>query len=261
MSGLSKCGALPGFVLMSLVLSPTYSQTLPELLRAVDSKTSSKLHSDSNHDFRRQLYFAKRHRVVDIDFTLLEESGTEFTITPFADIQLKVVARDVRGPSSADQLREWQGELVTPFANVQGTDSRGAVVAMRPARISMWIRSGDHEVPIKLVREIASERSNEKTDTMLPYASDAPASFSASRVSSKLSLTTVSARWPLVDRGTTIVLEPNEDDPRYRVVYEEDPSKVARGDHMDDQETDRLEKHQRFLEQLEAERAAESDSR
>lgn len=243
--------------LISLLIAPllSHSQVLPELLLPVDPKALDGLLSKSNYGLRRQLYVAKRYRIVQIDFSVLDRPGVEFTITPFDDLQMTVAAKQTRGPSSGGQWREWLGDLVIPGAIV--TDSEGRVVEDWPFVVNLQIRTGDHEVPVKLIRKIAAERGDKNEFGPLPDISGAPPETGGNRVSTRLSLRTILGEWWLpANPPTRIVIQPVEDDPRYHVIYEEDQDKMAHTiDTPSEDTTRKLERAREFARQLEEERA------
>ena len=77
-----------------------HAQELPELLSPVEAPLVKRLSSKSSYGLRAQLYFAKRYRLVKVNFDLLERAGAEFSVTPFSDLSMRIAARQLSGPSS-----------------------------------------------------------------------------------------------------------------------------------------------------------------
>jgi len=132
-----------------------------ELLKPVDPKIVAELEGKTNYAFRRQLYFAKRYRIVEIDFSVLERDGAEVTITPFKDLQTTAQAKKIIGPSSAGQLREWVGEIDSSSIPGVARTMSGETVPIPNMRLFLWIRTGDHQVPLKVARKIAAEKGDQ----------------------------------------------------------------------------------------------------
>jgi hypothetical protein len=241
-----------------LLAAPLFAaaQSAPELLRPLEQATVDKLLKRTNYGLRGQLYNATRYRLVDINFAALEGRG-EFTITPFNDLQMRAVKTETGNAVSRDQVNHWVGRLTYPEGPQLLTDPSGKPV--KPAdprpRINLSIRTGDHEVPIELIREIEKE-SREQGPSLLPDVSGAPANAGSRRVFTKLNLQTVLGRWFVPSLRTNIVIQPIEDDPRYHVIYEEDQSKIAYGPDA----SIKLERRKKFMEQLERERSNVSDT-
>lgn len=219
-------GLLIGFAL--LLLQPLYvSAQVPELLQPVAKDDIAKLESKSNYGLRSTLYFAKRYRFVHIDFELLDRKGAEFTITPFPDLPMQVVARRSEWVGSDGLARRWTGELTSPkFLNETGIELPDSI--MHP-QIDLFIRKGEHQVPLRVAKKIADSQAKQLGNFgPMPNLEGAPEdnlSFT------KLNLETVLGQWFLPARATYYYLEPVEDDPRFHVIYEGDPEKALEGGH------------------------------
>ena len=244
-------GPLLGIAL--LLLQPQgASAQVPELLQPVEKGDIASLESKSNYDLRATLYFAKRYRFVHIDFGLLERSGAEFTITPFPDLSMQVVALGTAGPGSDGFMRVWDGELTSPkFPNDIGIELPEHFI--RPP-VYLFVRKGEHQVPVRVAKKIAALQAKQSGDFgPIPNLEGAPEHNLAF---TKLNLETVSGQWFVPARGARIVLQPIDDDPRFHVVYEENPEKVQEGGHSVS-EADRLKMQRRadFLKALEIEKS------
>lgn len=201
-----------------------------------------------------QRFVAKRYRIVNINFPLLEQGGAEFTVTPFDDLQVKLKAERTFGPSSGGQLREWVGSLDTGGDSLTGTTPDGKTVVIPELPVRLWVRTGDHEVPLKVARRIAAERGETARLKALPELSNAPG---APLTTTKLPLQTLSGDWVIRSKGKQVAIRPIEDDPRYHIVYEVDGSKLATASHGNEESTRRLRAIAQFREQLDRERAQE----
>jgi hypothetical protein len=248
-----------GGSLILLLMLPllTLAAPLPELLKPVDDVSIARLQDRSNFGLRGQLYSAKRSRIVLINFDVLEQEGAQFTITPFDDLQMTAVAKELRGPSSYDELTEWRGELVSG-QELYGTDSAGKQVTLPPMSLDLWVRNGDHEVPPKLAKELAREARDAGRPAMSPTRSDAASDAPGQAVVTKVALRTLTGRWFVPQLGTSVVIQPVEDDPRFHVIYVEDSTKVVRGTHaLDEAQQQKLQRQRQFQEQLNEERKAQ----
>jgi len=74
--------------LIGLSAPASAQQARPELLLDVDEPAITRLMSPSNYEFRAQRYYAKRYRIVDINFEVLDKASVEFTVSPFEDLQM-----------------------------------------------------------------------------------------------------------------------------------------------------------------------------
>jgi hypothetical protein len=240
-----------GSVLFLLAL-PGAAESLPELLKPVDPAVQARLMAKTNFDFRQQRYTAKRFRIVDIDWALLNQEGARFTITPFEDPELAKFAVTVKTKTTARQfqgpMREWVGEI----ENSGKLEYRpnGEMVQVPDYVIAMWIGSGPQEVTIKAARQVAAETGDAIVFGTLPEPSEAP---DAPRVFTKLDLRTVSARW-FAAPGVEMQLMPITDDPRYHFVYWLDRDKVSFGSHGGADHERKAQAAQEFVEQLNKER-------
>lgn len=235
-------------ILITSCWTSVQAQQSGELLLPLDQKTVSKLERKSNFDLREQLYPSKRYRFVKVNFELLAEENASFTVTPFPDLQFEVTAKDVASPGSTEGYRLWRGEIV----NTGMTDTNGIPVLVP---IGLVIRSGEQEVPVKLIRELAEERGDKRTLAALPSSDTPERSEFRGKLSTIMNLQTVSGDLYMFSRGAHVLVEPIADDPRYHVVYEEDESKVVSGSHDQSPEAaSKFKRYKTFRDQLEKER-------
>jgi len=239
-----------------LCIGTAHAASAPELLKPVDERIVAKLNEKTNYGFRMQRFVAKRYRIVDVDFSLLEEPDAAFTITSFEDLQVRVRATKSASPPAGEQLKRWTGELDFAGLNAYSIRPDGSQVEIKSLPLTLWVRSGPHEVPVKLAREIAAERGDIAGLQALPSvtASEDP----NLRITVKLPLRTVNGEWIVLNKGKQVRIRPIDDDPRYHFVYEVDPDKEARGFPGDENSRRKLDAIAQFRQQLERERMEEA---
>lgn len=234
-------------------------QEPPELLREVDQEAIATLMRPSNYEFRAQRYDAKRFRIVNINFDVFEETVGEFTVTPFDDLQMTIVA--TRGlqsyPSNESSVfSQWNGELKYPELQVVDNPSDHRMPATVRVPVVFGLTYGDHQVPLSLLRELARDRGEVDGAASFGGMPSAGTAVSGPQGFGKLSLRTLSGRWFVPALRTSIVISPIDGDPRFHIVYEEDPARVTR---MLDTPTaegiQARQKRREFMRQLEEERA------
>lgn len=237
--------AFAGLLLMAIASSATPAE-LPELLIPVSPAVEAKLMARNNFDFRVQRYAAKRFRIVDINFPLLEQEGALFTITAFPDLAIGVKARTPSRPPKQVGMREWVGEIDRSEHPYLGPDGE----PIDPDnRFSIWVREGPRVVPLKVARKVAAEEGDIARLQFLPEPS-------AARITTKLDVITASGEWT-ARPGVQVILQPIDDDPRFHFVYEVDTDKVPTSSHGSPENDRKFRARREFLLQLEQERAAE----
>jgi len=209
--------------LAGLSASASAQQAMPELLLDVDEPAIARLMSPSNYEFRAQRYYAKRFRIVHINFDVFDGAPVEFTVSPFEDLQMTLVPAPERYASADDQLRQWNGDLKYPELQlVTGESGQPPSIVRIP--VTLWLRSQPE-----------------------------PRGFG------KLPLRTISGQWFVPALRTNIVVRPIDGDPRFHIIYEEDPSRIAQMlDTPNPEATRVLEERKEFLRGLEAEKARAS---
>lgn len=230
-------------------LSAVYAQSAAELLIPVDEATLSSLASASKYELRSQAYFAKRYRIVQINYAVLREGNAEFNISAFPDLTLRVRATDTHGPSSSEQLQEWTGELVSPAARMIIVETGEEAPA---PRVHLWVRSGAHEVPLRVVRDIAKSGS---VSSFGPVPNSAP--VDEAHLVTKIDLQSLSGEWFVPRLMNSIVIQPLDGDPRYHIIFEKDRAKIAQDAHGSEDSKRKLQQREQFMQALERERTAE----
>jgi hypothetical protein len=225
-------------------------------LKPVDQGTAQKLHEPTNYGLRMQRFFAKRYLLATIDFSLLAQDGARFTITPFEDARITLRALKLAGSSSSGQLREWVGSLDGVGPMIGRTPEGNAVERAIPP-VTLWVRTGDHDVSLKIAREVAADRGNQPSFQPLPPQATEP---TAPAPAVKLHLQTLSGEWFIPTSGKYVAIRPVEDDPRYHIVYEVDNDKVVRSAHGGEEARKKLQAIEEFRQQLELERSREAAS-
>ncbi len=230
------------------------AESIPNLLLPVDKADLVRLQSPSQYGFRQQSYFAKRYQIVRINFPLLDVVGQTFDVAAFPDLSIRMVARDVVGIPSGENLREWTGEILSPaIPPSSGVDSPDV---LHP-QVSLWIHTGDLPVPIRVAREIQQTGGKSELLGALPEQ-DA----SASRVFTRIDVPTLSGQWFVPALNAQFVIQPIEDDPRFHIFYEEDFEKRPQGTHPGNAiDEEKLRKMREFFDQLDSERRAAEETR
>ncbi len=228
-------------VLAGLPVATVAAQESSELLLPVSDKEVAALTQKSNYRLRAQLYPAKRHRFVKINYKLLEQPDSKFSITAFDDLAVQVVGVGVEAANSSGQFVQWRGEIV---------DSRFPHRA-----IVLNVRSGGYPAPLSLARKIAAEQ-RATGESSSSFSAEPPVSAERN-VMTRIDVKTVGGDWALLGKGARVVLVPVEDDPRYHVVYEEDRSKVPNSAHGNAETAEKLRRQREFMRSLDAERAAD----
>lgn len=243
-------------IVLLLVPFSAFPQGTPELLLPVEQTAIDRLMSPSQYGLRAQLYYAKRFRIVNVNFDVLDREDQEFTVTPFKDLQMVVVATPDKYVSAYDQLKQWRGELKD--SKLQFIDPQTMMPTGETMRVpvDLMIRTGDHEIPLKLVREIAEARGDTATLGVLPDAGTLRGASDLSAGFGKMYLRTLYGQWHVPALQTSIVIRPVDGDPRFHIVYVEDSEKkVAPGDDVPDEATRRkFEARRKFMRELEQER-------
>ena len=219
----------PSWCAIALFMSVAASanETLPELLIPVDEEIQAKFATRSNFDLREVTYFAKRYRIVQVNFDLLDKQKAEFTITPFANAQVTVEVTDVSSPASFGASREWQGTLKSPRIKPQVVHGEIDQTQLEELanKIIFWVSNEPIDVPPALIRELESESSKP------PLISNAPGGSNAAGDTAvmKIKTPTLSGKWLVPSLRNSMRVMPVPEDPRYHVVYEEDPERAPRG--------------------------------
>lgn len=239
----------------ALPVAVVAAESLPELLKPVDPSVEAELLANTNFDFRRQRYGAKRFRIVDIDWALLEREGARFTITPFEDPQLAELAVTVRTKTTdldpiQDERRQWVGEIENSAG--WGYKLDGEPVWIPNQQFSLSIISGLQEVSPKAARKVAAETGGEVIAFgPRPEPSELP---DAPRLITKLDVRTLFGMW-LPAPGVQIQIMPITDDPRYHFVSWIDRDKVPAGtEHLSPDDQRKQRARMEFEEQLQQER-------
>ena len=144
MTGSRLFGALI-FGTLSLFALTARAEPTHELLVPLDKATEAKLRRSTNYELREQLYPAKRFRLVNINFDVLDIPGGEIAITAFPDSPFRLITTNTN-ETPDDGYRMWAGELLSSFAD----DDR------KPVRL--FVYQGAPQPPSKRVlREIEDE--------------------------------------------------------------------------------------------------------
>jgi hypothetical protein len=185
----------------------------PDLLLPADAATTKRLSDPAYAGLRKQLYFAKQYRIVTIDWSLLEKPDAVFRIELFDGASIDVQATDVATSVSNDYVRHWRGETAGPLSSLRD--------------LELSIRMNTLEVSPLLQKQLATERSVPALMSSRPPG--ARDSSGGQRAIAKIAVPTARGRWIVPALKAQFVLMVIEDDPRYHVLYSEDPAKLPVG--------------------------------
>lgn len=219
-----KAHGVLSWILAALVqpLAAAHAQPLPELLLPVSQDALDHIESASKDELERQVHFAKRYRVVQINFDVLQRQDASFTISAFPELTLQAQTIETHGPSSTDQLQEWTGQLMNAEQRRIAVDTGRE---LPPPRIHLWIRSGAHEVPLRAARDIARSGA---PSTFGPRPGVAEVSADDARAVTKVHLQSLSGEWFVPTLVNDLVIRPLDGDPRFHLIYEKDRDKFPR---------------------------------
>lgn len=236
-------------VLLAAVISatPAAAESLPELLKPVDSTVEANLMAKTNFDFRYQRYGAKKFRIVDINWELLRQEGARFTITPFEepgfeDLAVTVRTQTIDRDPYKDQTQNWVGEIEKSAWLAQG--------GPRDQVLSLWINTGPQIVSLEVARKVAAETGDAARYSMIPKPSNPS---NAPRATTKLDARTISGTWITLP-GLKVQLQPIEDDPRYHFVMWVDRDKVPADSHGGPENARKFRELDEFTKQVERDR-------
>jgi hypothetical protein len=233
---------------------PAPPSALPELLIPADRVAIERFARSSNYFLREQLYFAKRHRIVKINFDVLERDGARFTVTPFDDLAVELQATRIDRSSPGGSVL-WQGRILRPVVGpdleLELDDEQRDAELDLVNTVDLAYRWAVRDVRPALARVLAGDGA-----PVPRIANAAGAASSMKGAAMKMRVMTMSAAWNLEAVPTTLRIAEIDEDPRYHVVYEEDPSKLLVGP----QRGERARRFHAFMSQLAQERSARHES-
>jgi hypothetical protein len=235
------------------------SNAPPELLLPVDDATVQRLTGPMAFDLRKRLYFAKRYRIVKVDIDLLQQPGITLAITPFPDAPaLQVRAESIQAADSAAGPRRWRGEILDVIpesqrATYEADPERQASLQLLTA-LELRIRERSWDVPPAVEAEFA--RSADAPPRVATGRPDRTHTGEAGPGAPKMLVRTVSGQWLSPVFRAMVVLAPVEEDPRYHLIYVEDPEKRPEGPNFEE----RRRRFTEFSERIEAERKQHQDT-
>lgn len=249
-----KCWQVVAVVAAFCVAAPAQSENLPPLITPAgkNDPAAQKIDRKTNYTLREQLYIAMpdQYQIVKVDFGLLEKPDTRFTIDAFGtSITVQAVETD-SAASSDERNRMWQGRIIDPvpkaIANSATSEADRQALADSLLAINIWIMTTSREVPQSLLQERVA--GNDRTPTMGTHPDST--AMGEEGIVRKMTVRMVNASWLLADQGRKMVLQPIDEDPRYHLLFELDPSKLARGPNADAVRADYV----RFKQQLATEK-------
>jgi hypothetical protein len=211
-------------------------QALPELLLPVDQASISSFYQRFNASYKEKLYFANpgRHRIVMINFDLLDKDNAMFTITPFPEAknlrqngQVTLQAKEAKKLASTDsygEMKLWKGQVLKPAATFGTANGRpvSAKELERVNAISLTVSRSTMRVPRELLMELRVRA--DKSFPMIPNEPSGRSLPSESPVM-MMRVRTVLGNWFSPASQSFVHILPIADDPRYHLVYEEDMNK------------------------------------
>lgn len=209
------------------------NKKLPELFAPVDKNTYERLYADDEFYIRKELYFAKKHRIVTADTTLLLDQKNEFTITPMPGARFRIKdghkAKRMNRTSS-----HWEGEQ---YAQEE-------------------VQTNDRE----LLKQLNTININVLSFSKLVSTSVEPHLPSISQQSGKKRINIWALHgnvddWP---SKKNYIIRPLPSNPEYHLVYLQDQEKTVIGIHQTD--PIKAENLKVFLRKLEQEKAARKNN-
>jgi hypothetical protein len=224
----SVCCAL----LTASISAAAQNNELPPLLLPVDPTTTQRLTGPAYAALRKQLYFSKQHRVVTVDWALLEQPDVAFRIELFDGASIDVQAKEIATPLSNEYVRHWVGEIadaVPPSVRpLYESDPEWKKSLERFSTLELSIRTNNSlEVSPQLQKQLAAERSAPPVISNAPPGVRSAANGQPSVA--RISVPTVKGRWIVPALKAQVVLMVIEEDPRYHLLYIEDPEKLPIG--------------------------------
>ena len=107
----------------------------PELLIVVDQSAIATIQQENDYFIRSRLFFAKRHRIVRVNKTVLE-SDEPFTISLFPDTRITVARDSIR--IQPDSLIHWKGKITSPSVPLSTFVNRRMPGMPEEEAIAVW---------------------------------------------------------------------------------------------------------------------------
>lgn len=208
-------------LLAVLLVSPGagYSQQskLPELLIPLNQSEIATIRQENDYFIRSRLFFAKRHRIVRINETVLQ-SDEPFTISLFPNTRITVARESAR--IEPDSLIHWKGKITDPSVSLSTFVNTGMpeeeATAVWESIVGLSITGVAYD------RDIASNQS---------YPSNSEKNAQGFRRPENSSLITKSAFYSfatnisLPSNGGTYQIRALESSPEFHIVLERDKSR------------------------------------
>ena len=212
------------------------SDALPEFIHAAPQIKKSKLQQPHNFFLRQKLYFARKYRIVTVNFDALGTPGTDFTKTLFPNLVLTVETVGMQpDPTNANQTF-WRGKIVGLKENNKDVDLSG----FDDGDLSFAFSFG------YIFPDISPELSEELTkDEETGFVTDVlrPA---GQTTKPRIGVRVVGAQIDVPLHRDPILISEVSEDPRFHVIFEEDSDKKP------DRGVDRAEKARKYKDFLDA---------
>ncbi len=225
------------FLLATLVRA----DALPEFIHVAPKIKQTKLEQPNNFFLRQDLYFARKHRIVTVDFDALGAPGSEFTMTLFPNLVLTVQTLSLQpDPTNPDQ-NFWRGKIVGLRENNKDVSLSG----FDDEDLSFVFSFG------YIFPDISPELSEELTkDAETGFGTDVlrPA---GQTTKPRIGVRIVGAHIDVPLHKDPILISAVPEDPRFHVVYEQnlDKQNFKGADKAEQQR-----KYREFLDSLDKER-------
>lgn len=210
-----------------LLISPLIFADSKELFKEVNHKKSQKLSEYNDLFLRKALYFSARHRLVQINTSLLTSSNKDgkFILNLFDDVTINVQSKRMTFTSPFHGA--WYGEMETaPSINDEINQltayERGNFSTEEFKSFFTDIVFYFEDWDVDLVANSASFSHENKVG----ITSTVPIQDTALPKLKRRAFRTVSGRFTELFSGRTFVIMPLKYTPKYHVIYEQDDSKT-----------------------------------
>jgi hypothetical protein len=236
-----NCTRLFVAAIFALLAMLAHADTFPEFIHAAPQVKQSKLRQANNFFLRQKLYFARKHRIVTVDFDALGAPGTNFTMTLFPNLVLTVQTLSMQADPTNPNQNFWRGKIVGMRENnkdvsLDGFDDEDLGLAFSFGYIFP-------EVTPELSEEVATDAASGFGTDILRPAEQA--------TKPRIGVRVVGAQIDIPFHRDPIFISAVAEDPRFHVIYEEDLDKrPERGDNK----AEKARKYREFLDALDNEK-------
>ncbi|MFT4929305.1 MAG: hypothetical protein ACI8WB_005436 [Phenylobacterium sp.] len=199
-------------LLCSLTVQSAPPDKLNELMISVNSVDYESAYSKNEFYIRKQLHFAKKHKIVKINTDLLLNNQSAFSITPFKGAKF-IVAANHESKAMPGRLYLWAGQLTFPYINNNNPHFSKVLNDISLTVLSMTVPYAQAQTGSSLGNSHNPDNSKSTIWSVIGEFAD---------------------RRGKKDKHYIVRLLPNS--PQYHLVYLQDNSKVVSGSHQTDLE-------------------------